>query len=351
MRDDAMVSASWSRPVGTSPARGRRGRFLARAFALALVVPLATACSLLGGSSDSSSGPSTGPVEHPKLKVAVLQTIDLAPFELAVKNGYFKQEGLDVETVNAPSGQAALDKLIGGDADVAISSDMPFFVAASKGMNNIRFVADGTATQPNSTVIMAGPNSPVKNVRDLAGKKIGISAPNTATDILTKALMATDGVDYSKVQWVQLGFPDIVNALARGDIDASGSLPEPFVTQAAKMGATRIADTGTGPTQDFPLTVYAGLSNFTDANPKTVAAFQRVMKRAVAECGDRAKIEPLIVQFAHVEPDVAALLTLPRFGSTLDASRLQRVPDLLMQFGVINNRVDAKPMIAPQATS
>ena len=53
----------------------------------------------------------------------------------------------------------------------------------------------------------------------------------------------------------------------------------------------------------------------------------------------------------YLREGTAKLLTLPGYGSTLDARRLQRVPDLLMQMGVITSKVEAAPMIAPQVTS
>ena len=47
----------------------------------------------------------------------------------------------------------------------------------------------------------------------------------------------------------------------------------------------------------------------------------------------------------------AALITLPSYHSTMDPRRLQRVPDLLQEFGLINKRVDVTTMLAPQAIS
>ncbi|WP_158882446.1 ABC transporter substrate-binding protein [Amycolatopsis anabasis] len=307
-------------------------------------------CGLLGGSDKSAEG-GTGAVEQPKVKVSIMPTIDLAPFHLAVQNGYFKQEGLDLEVVNAPSGQASLSKLIGGEVDIAYGSYTPFFIAKSKGAADIKFVADASSAAPKSTMIVAMPNSQVKSVADMAGKKVAITEQNTICDTLTKSVMKTNGVDFSKVQWVSLKFPDMAAALQRGDVDAA-FMTEPFITSAAKtVGAVPVFDTATGPTQDFPTAGYGALGKFTDQNPKTVAAFQRALKKATAESADRSKIEPLMVQFAKVDKDTAALTTLLTFQSALDPRRLQRVPDLLLEFGTINQKIDVGPMIAQQSAT
>lgn len=305
-------------------------------------------CGLLGGDDTSeASGGST--LEKPKIKVSVMATVDLAPFRLAQESGYFKEQGLEVEAIDAPSGQASMTKMIGGEVDIAVSTYMPFFVAKSKGAADIRLVADVASVSPKSNAIITVPNSTVKTVGDLAGKRIAITDKNTASHLLTISVLKDHGVDTSNIQWVPMPLPNIAAALKNGNIDA-GYTPEPYLTQAAKVvGATPVVDIGTGATQDFPLVGFGALGKFVTENPKTLAAFQRALSKAVRESADRAKVEQMVVKYAKIDAETASLLTLPTFGSTLDARRLQRVPDLLLQTGVITTKVDADSMLAPQA--
>jgi NitT/TauT family transport system substrate-binding protein len=239
--------------------------------------------------------------------------------------------------------------VIAGEADIAFGSYVPFFVAQSKGVADIKFVADSVSASPRSNVIVAKPGGSVQNVRDLVGKRIGVSAINTASDVMTKAVMKANGLDYAKVQWVPIPFPEMAAALSRGDVDAA-YLPEPFITQAAKnTGAAQLIDVATGPTEDFPIAGYGALGKFVSENPKTVAAFQRAMKKATDEASaDRSKIQPLIVEFAMVDQDTAALLTLPNYHSSLEARRIQRVPDQLQEFNIIPQRIDVSTMLSPK---
>jgi NitT/TauT family transport system substrate-binding protein len=329
--------------------RAHRGRAFGVALSAFMLATL-SGCGLLGG-DDTSSASSDGAVEKPKIKVSVMSTVDLAPFRLAQEAGYFKAEGLEVEAIEAPSGQASMTKMISGEVDIAVSSYMPFFIAKSKGVADVRLVADCASISPRSNAIVTVPNSPVKSIGDMAGKRVAITDKNTATHLLTISVMKDHGVDASKVQWVAMPLPNIAGALSRGEVDA-GLLPEPYLTNAAKtVGASSVADVGTGATQDFPLVGFGSLGAFVDQNPKTLAAFQRALQRAVRESANRAKIEPLVVKYAKVDADTAALLTLPTFGATLDARRLQRVPDLLLQTGAIPAKIDVGPMIAPQVAS
>ncbi|MCR6484308.1 ABC transporter substrate-binding protein [Amycolatopsis sp. OK19-0408] len=310
-----------------------------RAVLAGLLALLVTGCSALGGSASAPSAPL-------KLRVSMMSTIDTAPFWLAKDGGYFQREGLDVSTTEAATGQASLTKLIGGEADIAYSSYTPFFVARSKGSADIRLVADASSAGPGSTGVVALPSSGIRSVADLAGKRIGISAPNTIADTLTKSVLADNHVDASGVKWVPIPLPNTVAALKNGDIDA-GFLTEPFITAAARTaGAVLVADTGTGSTVDFPTAGYGALGSFTSAAPKAVAAFQRAMAAATRDAAaDRTKIEPLMVKYAKIDADTAGRTKLLTFQSTVDVRRLQRVPDLLLKTGVLAKPVDVSAMV------
>ncbi|WP_103349462.1 ABC transporter substrate-binding protein [Amycolatopsis sp. CA-128772] len=326
------------------------GRGRARHAVLALAALTAAAgCGALG-SAASNPAPAGSGLEKATLKISILPTTDLGPFWLAQDSGYFQAEGLTVESVVAASGQASLAKAISGEADIAFSTYPPFFTAHSTGAADMELVADATSVNPKSNAIVTVPNSPVKTIFDLAGRKIAITAKNTASDLLTRSVMQDHNVDYGKVKWVLIPLPNIAAALQQGDADAA-YLPEPYITQAAKTaGAIPVVDINTGATQDFPLTGYGATKKWVREHPKTLAAFQRAMQKATHEALiDRAKVEPLLVRFAKIDEDTAKLLTLPGYGSILDSRRLQRVPDLLLQLGAIPSPIDVNSMIGPQA--
>ncbi|MGW5715252.1 ABC transporter substrate-binding protein [Amycolatopsis sp. NPDC003865] len=303
-------------------------------------------CRILG--SDDASAPSGGSgVEKSKIRVSIQPLTDLGPFWLAQDAGYFKAEGLDVETVMAASGQASTANVVSGAVDIAFSSYVSLFTA--KGSADLLLVSDATSVSPNSNAIVVGPNSPAKTLSGLAGRKVAITAKNTASDVLTKSVMSDHRVPYDSVIWVELPFPQVAAALRQGRVDAA-YVAEPYVTIAAdEADAIPVIDIGSGATQDFPLAGYGATKKWVHDNPRTLAAFQRAMKKATLDAaGDRSKVEPLLVKHAKINETVAKLLSMPAFGSTLDARRIQRVPDLLLRMGVITAPVDAARRIAPQ---
>ncbi|MER7016031.1 ABC transporter substrate-binding protein [Saccharopolyspora sp. NPDC000359] len=299
-------------------------------------------CGLLGGSQGDSGGNDL--VEKQNLRVGALPINDLAPLHLAVKNGYFQEVGLTVEIANATDGAAALASTIGGDYDITYSSYVPFFAAQASGAAQLRIVADCASAAQNTTVIMTSPKTDVRQPQDLAGRKIAISGPNTITELLVKATLDAHGVDWRGVELTPVPFMNMPAALDQGRVEAA-IVTEPFLTMAAKNGAIPVVDTATGPLEDLPLTGYGATKQFVDEHPRTIAAFQKAMDRAVTEAQDRSKIEPLLPEFAKIDPETASIITLLKFNSRADATRLQRVPRLMKQFGFINTDINVEEMI------
>jgi len=272
---------------------------------------------------------------------------------MAQKLGYFKAEGLDVKTTLAENPARSRDKVVSGEADLAELTYPTFFLAVNGG-EELQIVADGTAASPNSNQLITVPTSPVKTVNDLAGKRIAITSSNSTSELLTRSVMKDHGVDASKVHWVPLSLPNMAAALAQNQVDAAYQ-PEPYIHAAARTaGAIPVIDVA-GPntsTPDFPVLGYVAKKTWTEQYPKAMAAFQRAMLKASRDAqADRSKWEPLVIENTKaVEADVM-LMTPPSFGSIADPRRIQRVPDLMAQFGALPGHIDVSKLIVKQATN
>ncbi|OLF17715.1 ABC transporter substrate-binding protein [Actinophytocola xanthii] len=338
-----------------STGRGLRTRLPKVATTLTLVTALSS-CGLLGGSDDETEPQSSGngKLEKTELTISIMKTTDLTPFHLARKEGFFEEEGLSVKTVDAPSGNASVQKLLGGESDISYSSYTPLFLAESKGAaaskGGVKLVADAASAGPNSTMVVAVPDSPVKSVRDMANKRVAVTAPNTISDLLTNATLKTNGVDWKSVTYVPTPFPQTAQQLKSGNVDAA-FVTEPWIVDTQRnAGAVPIFDTAVGPTADMPVAGWGALGDFVEKHPNTIAAFQRAMQRGTdLALSDRSLVEPLLVEFAGVDEQTAKMATLLTFQSKLEASRIQRVPDLMLEFEVIKTELDAEKMIVPTA--
>ncbi|OLR92767.1 hypothetical protein BJP25_21690 [Actinokineospora bangkokensis] len=326
----------------------RAVRLAAAATAVALA---ASGCGLLGGSDDAAPAAAQGGgPEKPKVRVAVIPSTDMAPLWVAKSQGYFTEQGLDVELVVKGGGGDVITSLLGGDVDFAFAS-YPLLVQAQqkgRGATNIKVVADASAAKPDTTAVVVAKDSPLRSPADLQGKRIAVTSTGSMADLAVMAGMKAAKADTSGIQWQQMKFPDMLPKLASGEVDAA-FLVEPFLSVAqAQLGVFTVFQPMTGRLEGIALNGYAALEKTTQQNPRTVAAFQRAVEKAHREAATRTgddAVRQALVQNAGVKAEIAPVLHLPDYPITTDATRLQRVPDLMQEFGLISERFDIKPMV------
>ncbi len=208
------------------------------------------------------------------------------PLTIAEQRGYFKDEGLDVEIVDFAGGARALQAVVGGSADVVSGAFEHNINMQAKGQSMRAFVLQGRAPQIVLAVsTKAMPN--YKTVADLKGKKIGVTAPGSSTNIMANYVLAQHGLKPSDVSFIGVGAAQgAVAALRAGQIDAMSNL-DPVITILTRGNDIRIiSDTRDVAEADkvfggpMPAgTLYAPVA-FIEKNPNTVQALTNAIVRA-----------------------------------------------------------------------
>src|SRR3954447_26863824 len=339
--------------MSLTPRRPRgRVRTALTALGAAALITVAAGCGALGGSSaqpESNGGGGGGGLEHPNLKVGVLPIVDVAAAQRAQTAGYFKNEGLNVELATVQSGAVAMPQLIAGDLDMTWTNWTSVIQASSAKVADLRVLNASYQAAPNSFLILTRPENNIRTPQDLAGNRIAINAKGSITELIADSALQTNGVDPAGVSFVEVNFPDMPQALATHQVDATVIL-EPFLTAEETAGAVTVLDAASGPTSEIPIAGIAATAKFVQENPNTVAAFQRAMSKAQADVADRSVVEQTLPTYTKITPDTAPLLNLGTWPATIDATRLQRVADLMTQFKMIPASFDVKPLLAGTAT-
>lgn len=319
--------------------RIRRTRLVLLLLCIVAMAGVATGCTI---------GPlntSIGAPERAQIRIGVLPIADGAHLQRAKLAGYFAAEGLDVKLVPVQGGASALPLLGTGDLDMTFTNYVSVLLAESQKAGDFRFVDGGYDAAPNTILVMTQPSSPIRSARDLARKRIAVNTLHNVIELNTRSALETNGVDPASVTFVPVPFPEMAAALADGKVDAA-TMVEPFITQSAQaFGAVSVLDAAAGPTASIPLGGVAVAADFAARNPNTVAAFQRAVEHARADLADRSVLESTLPTYTKISPDTAALIALGTWPSTLDRTRLQRVADLMRQYGVLNGDVDTAAMI------
>lgn len=309
--------------------------------ATALIMLAASALTACGGSDKKSSGG----LEKTNLTVATLPTPDAATLYLAIQKGYFKAEGLNVKPSILGNGADIVNRVVSGNADFADSGYIPIILAASNGVK-LRVVVDAYQGRSKLYPIMTLPSSGIHDAKGLAGKKIGIINTKGFPALLTQSALQGAGLKVSDVKYVEVQLPAMAGALKNHSIDAA-FMSDPWVSQLEQqLGARQVVDTMSGPTADLAVGGYIASQRFAQKNPKTVAAFQRAMAKAQADAQDRNQISQVLPTFIKgLSPQTAQTINLGSYPVSLNKTRLQRVADLMTQYGQLKQHYDVQPLL------
>ncbi|MFI0444150.1 ABC transporter substrate-binding protein [Actinomadura sp. 6N118] len=318
---------------------------LRRALGAGLVGVLAA--GLFAGCSDSDDPAGDGELEKSTLNIGTLPIAYAAPVYLAQQKGWFKEEGLTVKTEVFAGGAAALPKLMGGQIDMMVSNHVSAIATTAKGQK-LRILGEIDLGVEKELPVLVAKDSPIHTPADLKGKKIALNTVRNLGELTVTSALATAGVDVKKdkVQFVEAPFPTMVGLLEKKSVDAIW-VAEPFLTDAQKkLGARTVLDSLTGATKDLPLDGYVATDAFVKKNPKTVAAFKRAIARAQALAAqDRNAVINILPSFAKIDKNTASSIVIGPFVTSTSETRLQRVADLMLKYGFIDQQFDVKTML------
>jgi NitT/TauT family transport system substrate-binding protein len=187
------------------------------------------------------------------------------------------------------------------------------------------------------------PDSKIKTLSELQGHLVGVNAPGNIDYLLDASVLTENGINPKNVQFPKeaIQFPDMVPDLAEGKI-AAATLPEPFASIAEQsLGAVTLADLNQGATQDFPIEGYVVTKSWANKYPNTLKRFLAALEQG-QEIADtnRSAVEKAFEALkgngnGQVPPTIAAVMALNSYPIGIDPVRLQRVSDVMFQFGLL----------------
>jgi NitT/TauT family transport system substrate-binding protein len=178
------------------------------------------------------------------------------PTVLAKQLGEYDKAGLAVELVDLKGGSDALKAVLGGSADVVSGYfDHCVNLAAKKQELQSFVVYD----RYPGLVLVVSPKQTgnINSIKDLAGKRVGVSAPGSSTDFFLKYQLRKNGLDPAGTSVIGIGLgATAVAAMQQGQIDAAVMLdPAVTVLQGSHKDLKILSDTRT---QKDTLDVFGG---------------------------------------------------------------------------------------------
>jgi len=268
--------------------------------------------------------------------------VDHLPIYVARHQGFFGDEGLEIE-IFSPSGTSdALKLAASGKVDLAVSYEPQTIIAAARGLD---VIVIGRLIEHPLTTLLFLKGRGIKTPSDLEGKKIGYTVPGLM-DVLLDAFARLNGIQ--QYEAINVGFA-IVQSLVAGKVDA---VMGPFKTYETVTMASKGYDVGYFELEKWGIPDYDELIFVTSKKTlikkqASMKAFRRVIARAIeyVRKNPATALKNYIkeVPEADSKTETAAFqLTLRYYAARqkLGVKRWQHFADFALQYGLIEKKVD-----------
>jgi NitT/TauT family transport system substrate-binding protein len=335
-------AAALAAGVPTAARAGRR-RSLHRVLAVVTVAG-ATAAAAGCGSTAKATSPA-GP-EKANVVVAAVPGEGSGGLYIAQERGLFAKQGLHVTIKPATSSSTVVPAMLHGTVDVAYGQYTSYIAVDAAGIAKMRILAAGYSLGPHVQEVIVPGSAHMMTLAALKGKTIAVNALNGETADLLFTALSSYGVTPAQVHLVVIPFPAMPAALAAGRVNAAYEI-EPFLTEAVKQhGVQALADIDNGATQNFPIAGYGVLASWAAKYPRTAAAFTKAIQQANAIAATNlAALQHAFTTQLHLSPQITGVMATGSFPTNANTVQLQRVADLMLQYGQLKHQFSVKTIV------
>ncbi len=211
----------------------------------AVIALLAGAVALAAGFAGAAPDAPAYAQGAAHVRMGVLGVLPEAGIFVALDQGYFREQGLDVDMTPFDSAARMVAPLGAGQLDAGDGSHSAgLFNAVARGIP-IKLVADAASGPPGYSVVALmfrrdlADSGQLRGPADLRGRRVALPARGIPTEVLLSYWLRPAGLRVDDVEIVEMGFPDQVPAFAARNIDAT-VIPEPFETRLADQGLATV---------------------------------------------------------------------------------------------------------------
>lgn len=287
-----------------------------------------------------------------KGKLGYMKIVDNASLFMAAEKGFFKAEGLELETVPMAGGAVIVQGVTSGDLQFGWTNIISLYQAFVEGFD-FKLIAGGATNVRGSNethAIVVGKDSPLKSAKDLTGKTVAVNTLNNIVHLMAMAWADKNGGNSSKIKFVEIPFPNMEAALVAGKVDAI-SVHEPFAAAAARKPETRVLSNPWGDVlPKFLIASWFASEKWIQKNKETAQAFVRAINRGIdAIHADKEGARAAMIKWAGLNPDMIGKIGLPLFEKAVDEKDVQVTMDLTYKYKMISRALKAKDVLSDLA--
>lgn len=303
------------------------------------------------------------------IKIGLVPIQAAGSVKYAIDSGIMKKNGLNVTEIKQfPAPPPSLAALASGAVQFVYAPSIPIINAYANGGMALKVVApaDGYnsadlakakkdlafAAKMDDTGVCISPTSGITRWRDLAGKTVAVPARKAQGEVTIAAAVKKDGGNPASINWVTLGFPEVVPAVQSGKI-AAGFTVEPFTGACTSAGLKNLGQPGI---QFFDkenaIGMWVTTAKYAAENPAAVAAFQKSIAEsnafAMASNRNMDKIRQASTSITGLTMAQTKAANAPYYPKTIVKADVEGPAQKMLQLGFLTKPVDVAGLLLKQ---
>lgn len=235
---------------------------------------------------------------------------DYATVFIAREEGYFTRHGLDVEPKLIPLNPSIPPAIQSDSIQLGGPTPSVFLQSVEGGLDQVVLTGGGaTSKQMTGLGLVARAGSGIRTAQDCVGKKIGVPGLGAYLHVSIRAWLKLQGVDSTKVNFIEAAFPQHGDLLRGGSLDAVVTA-DPFMSRIVSSGAGYVASYySTFLPDGLPTIVFVARRDWVDKNKAAAKGFQLAIAEAAKFLNDpknAAKVREHIGRYIKLPPEVLA---------------------------------------------
>ena len=265
----------------------------------------------------------------------------------ALELGLFDKAGLNVEIVPFGNGAAMAAAMAGGSIDVGIGDATELANGIARGLPFVLIAGGGLySTAAPTTTLCVAKTSTVVRAADLEGQNVAVVSLVSLMSSAVKSWLAQNGADVAKVKFVEMPFPQMPPALARGTL-AAATLSEPIMSDATANDARIFGKPYDAIGKQFLISDWFSTRDWVAKNPdaakRFVGAIYDAARWANAHHDDSAAI---LSKYTKIDVDRIRRMNRCMYATDLRAAQVQPVLDTAFKYKALETATSAAGMIA-----
>lgn len=310
---------------------------------LAVIAATALAVTLAGcGSSDDDNAD----LSDRTVKVAVFPSFNGLNGHVAVEEGFFEEEGLDVELVTAGAPSGMMPQLMGGSLDFALMDMVTPIIAKSQDVPVVAVAPGASGTNYKSGEMGVGnlwvrADSKINSVKELENTTFAVPQIGSAVWMDVREAVDEAGGDSSKMKFVEV--QDQLGALKAGDVEAASS-SEPRGTALLQDKALKRLDNYITMNGDVSY-MFMTTTKLAEQNAETVEAFERAILKANAFINENPeRAAEIAAGYVDAPAELLDSAVYPRFEEeSITTEQIQDVIERMVRYDLIKESDAPKP--------